>query len=375
MQSFGLLLPLTLLLSLSCAAEPQWPDAPPANTAELVETHAHALLSARVVSALAVAVVHGDQTERFFYGQLSEQDQRTPDASTLFEIGSITKTFTAALLAQSVAAGEVTLETPVAELLPPALVMPQYEATPIRLGDLASHLSGLPRLPKNLNILRQPEDPYASYHMEDLAKFLKAHKLRRAPGTQYEYSNLGFAILGLALAHAKQQDFAVLLRERLFAPLALGDVYLDGLTPELAARIAPPHALSKLGPVPGHRWNLGLFAPAGGIVASLDAMVNYLRTNMHPQGTALADAAALLYTPRFTIAPGSQVALGWHRLHSEETGCTVIWHNGETGGYSSFIGFMPDRDAGLVLLCNTAASKHTDEAAFRMLVGLDALAL
>jgi CubicO group peptidase (beta-lactamase class C family) len=364
---------LLVFSSLAGAVELHWPQAPAASVSELVHQHTAILMDAHLISGAAVAVVHGDTTESFYLGRLSASDERTPETATLFEIGSITKTFTAALLAQMVAAGEVTLETPVSELLPAEMSVPRFENTPIRLWELASHVSGLPRLPGNLNIRRTPDDPYAAYRIEDLAAFLNSHKLRRVPGAEYEYSNLGFALLGTALAHAQKQNYATLLRERILVPLALGEIYLDATTPELAARMAPPQTPGKNGPQPGHRWNLGIFAPAGGIVASLDAMVNYLRVNLRPEDTALAEAAKLLYTPRFTTGPGREVALGWHRMRSEKTGLNLLWHNGETGGYCSFIGFMPERIAGLVILCNTAASKHVDEAAFRMIAGLGTL--
>src|SRR5688572_19370517 len=161
------------------------------------------------------------------------------DGNTVFEIGSITKTFTTAILADMVARREVALDDPVAKLLPPGMKFPERDGKQITLLDLATQTSGLPRLPGNLEITN-PQNPYATYTPAQLANFLASYELPRAIGAQYEYSNLGLGLLGMALSYKGRRDYEVLVAERVLRPLGMSDTKIT-LTPSMQSRLAPGH--------------------------------------------------------------------------------------------------------------------------------------
>jgi CubicO group peptidase (beta-lactamase class C family) len=352
--------------------------AEPQNVQELVNQQVGLLVQQKKLACAAVAVVRGDDVQTFFYGAVKSGNSPAPNADTLYEIGSVTKTFTAAVLALLVADGVVALDTPVQDLLPPGTRVPDWNGRKISLGDLASHISGLPGLPTNLKIgLSNLQDPYADYTISDLYDFLADYELQREPGTAYEYSNLGVALLGQALALKSGSTYEQVIQTRLLDPLGLSDSAFE-LNPGQAARFAPPFRESLFrsvgcGPVPGRNWNLGIFTPAGALKSTLKDMVRYIKANMEPETTVLAEAASLLYTARFVVTEEVKVALGWHTLATAAGAGEIIWHNGETGGYCSFVGFNAQRGTGVVILSNTVAATYTDPAAITILTGLDAL--
>jgi serine-type D-Ala-D-Ala carboxypeptidase/endopeptidase len=183
---------------------------------------------------------------------------------TIFEIGSITKLFTALLLSDMANRGEVRLDEPVAELLPAGTRVPVRHGRAITLRDLASHYSGLPRVPTNLEY--HPSDPYAGYTAEKLYQFLAAHELIRTPGDSFEYSNLGVGLLAHALVlRAGASGYESLIRARILDPLRMDDTVI-AIPSRLTGNIASGHDES-LDPVPD--WNLGVLAGAGAFRSNL----------------------------------------------------------------------------------------------------------
>jgi len=363
------------LLASACCEVPK-PDTPPADLAELVTQQAGYLVDANRIAGAAVGVVVDGETSTYFFGETKLGSGTKPDGDTYYEIGSITKTLTAALLALAVAQDDgLTLDTPAGTLLPEGYVLPAFEDRAITLGDLAAHTSSLPRLPSNLGLW--PLDPYGRYTMADLKVFLDTYALEVAPGTRYEYSNLGASMLGIALAHRADTTYDALLTQAVLAPLGMSESVVT-LTGAQRARLAAPYVARALGgdclpPRNSVNWNLGIFAPAGGVKSTLNDMLKYLAASMTPEGTALAPAAPLLYTSRFQVADTMQVALGWHTMTGSGGAPDIIWHNGGTGGYSTFLGFFRGTRTGIVLLANTSVSGEVDAAALSILNGIATL--
>jgi serine-type D-Ala-D-Ala carboxypeptidase/endopeptidase len=148
---------------------------------------------------IVVGVIGPEGRRVVAYGQLEKGDPRALSGDTVFEIGSATKVFTALLLTDMVERGEVALDDPVAKYLPAGVQMPERNGRSITLVDLATHTSGLPRLPTNL-APKDPGNPYADYSVDELHEFLADYQLTRDIGSQYEYSNLGGGLLGYVLA-------------------------------------------------------------------------------------------------------------------------------------------------------------------------------
>ena len=307
--------------------------------------------------ALIVAVVDGPQSQIVAFGKLDNGQPLNED--TVFEIGSITKTFTALMLAQSVQSGATRFDEPVASLLG-GWHVPSRDGKAITLEELATQRSGLPRLPDNF----APADrsnPYADYGPHELETFLSHYTLRRAPGARYEYSNVGFGLLGYALAQAQHTDFARLVGERALRPLHMnGSGFIfDGAS---RARFAPGHDVD--GRAAGN-WDPGVLAGAGGLRSTARDMLRYLRANMGELQTPLYPAMTLAQQPRADTAEGTRrIGLAW--MTDRIGGQDVIWHNGMSGGYASFIGFTADRRRGIVVLTNIA--KYVDELGAAWLV-------
>jgi serine-type D-Ala-D-Ala carboxypeptidase/endopeptidase len=196
------------------------------------------------------------------YGRVSIGG-RESDADTIFEIGSITKVFTAFLFADMLERGEVALDDPVRKYLPTFVKVPSRRGREISLVDLATHTSGLRRNSVEVDPLKRDDSPYAGYAARDLYAFLERSRLERDPGSQWEYSNVGIALLGHALALRAGVSYEDLLRQRLFEPLAMTSTTI---TPDAGqrARRATGHN-ARLLPVPA--WIGGVIAPAGDVTS------------------------------------------------------------------------------------------------------------
>lgn len=317
-------------------------DVIPARVAE----GAKARVDAHLYPALVVAVVDDGKTEVAGYGALP--DGKAPGADTIFEIGSVTKTFTATLLADAVISGRVTLDEPLAKLLPD-FTIPSRDGKSITLAESGTQHSGLPRMPANF-APADPSDPYADYDAARLKAFLADYELPRDPGASYEYSNLAFGLLGYALAHSADTDYPTLLHDRVLAPLGMASTGTT-LTGAMRAHLAPPHdEAGKL----GHTWRFDVLAGCGAIKSDATDMLRYLRANMGALKTPLADAMKLAHTPRADMGETQRIGLAW--MTHPGPGGGIVWHNGMTGGYASFVGFTADSKRGVVVLTNAAVS-------------------
>lgn len=276
-------------------------------------------------------------------------------ADRVFEIGSITKTFTASILASMVADGSVRLDDPVAKFLPASVRVPARNGRQITLVDLATQSSGLPRLPSNM-APRDSTNPYADYTVDQMYAFLSSYELPRDPGETYEYSNLGVGLLGHALALKAGVSYEELVRRRVLGPLGMRETAIT-LTPALKARLAPGHDTE------GHvvpNWDLPTLAGAGALRSTALDMLTYLAANIDPAGPFRLAQVSRHGAGSATMTIG----LAWHIL-ARPGGAGIVWHNGGTGGYRSFTGFDPVRKVGVVVLTN--ANIGADDIGFHLL--------
>ena len=302
------------------------------------------ILKARVDARRAVGLVAGttDASGRHIAaaGTLVVGGSTPVDGASLFEIGSLTKLFTTLLLADMVVRGEVALEDPVRKFLPATVKVPKFAGNDITLGQLASHASGLPRMPKSLHS-RDENNPYADYTVanlyEDLAAMPDAQQL--APEEQ-RYSNLGVALLGHALALRSGHDYEALLRERVLLPLGLRDVAIK-LDAAAKARFAMPHHATL---VPSTPWDLPVFAAAGALHASAEDLLAFAEAELGLKATPLAAAIRLQQKP-----VDATHALGW-LLQGDH----VLMHLGATGGTVSFIALDTRAKRAVVVMGNSA---------------------
>jgi D-alanyl-D-alanine-carboxypeptidase/D-alanyl-D-alanine-endopeptidase len=300
----------------------------------------------------AVGIVAGlvDPTgERFFAsGATAPGGATAPDADTVFEIGSITKVFTSLVLADMVGRGEVKLDDPVAKLLPATVRVPSRDGREITLLDLSNQVSGLPRLPGNL----KPADfgnPYAGYGPANLYEFLSGYALTRGIGEKYEYSNLGVGLLGHALALRAGVSYEELVRRRVLEPLGMTDTAIT-LPGPMKKRLAVGTGPSLL---PVKYWDLDALAGAGALRSTARDMLKFLTAAMGLRETPLrASFDLMLQKRRPTGTPDLDIGLGWHIW--DRFGTEIVWHNGGTGGFRSFAGYVPAKKTGVIVLCNTS---------------------
>lgn len=296
---------------------------------------------------IVVGMVDGKGRRIVAYGALDKDDKRSLNGDTVFEIGSITKVFTSLVLADMAGRGEVALSDPIGKYLPKEVKAPERGGKAITLQDLATHLSGLPRLPTNF-APKSAANPYVDYSAENLYTFLSGYALPRDPGEKWEYSNLGAGLLGQVLALRAGSSYEDLVRSRVTRLLKMNDTAIT-LSPEMKARLAVGHN-AKLAAVPN--WDFQALAGAGALRSTANDMLTFLEANLGYTESPLAPAmAALLKVRKSTTAPGLEQALGWQVTKGPSK--EIVWKDGGTFGYSSFIGFDPETKAGVVVLSNT----------------------
>jgi CubicO group peptidase (beta-lactamase class C family) len=304
-------------------------------------------LAAGTGAGVTLGVVQRGTRRVFAYGPTK------PDS--VFEIGSITKTFTGLLLAQLVAQKKARLDEPVRALFPAGTVAKPAEGDEITLLDLSDQHSGLPRLPENMKPA-DPENPYADYDEKALFAWLGGHGVARPKDPTFGYSNLGVGLLGAALARRAGVSYEALLKQEITGPLGMHDTVIR-LTPALAARLAEGHDGKHAAARP---WDLDALAGAGGIRSTAGDMLTYLEAQLHPEalparvtasgaGKTLPAAIRESHVVRARAGEGDEIALNWMR----STASGRYWHNGATGGYTAFAAFDPGKDVGVVVLSNT----------------------
>lgn len=295
---------------------------------------------------IVVGIIDKDGKNIYGYGKTAG-DGRSVDGDTVFEIGSVTKTFTATLLADMVERGLVSLDDPVGKYLPKNVKVPSRGGKEITLLDLATHRSGLPRLPANFKPA-DPDNPYADYTAEKLFEFLTNYTLPRDSGASYEYSNLGAGLLGEALARKAGKSYEALLTERIFRPLGMNRSGIV-LRPEMAARLATGHAQ---GLTAVRNWDLDVLAGAGAIRSTVNDMLKYVAAYMGLKPSPLSNAMAMARQDlKDTTIPDTRIGLAWHLMKRPDT--VIVWHNGGTAGYHSFVGFDLKQGRGIVVLSNS----------------------
>ena len=270
---------------------------------------------------------------------------RSIDDRTAFEIGSVTKTMVAALLADLIGQGEIALDDPLEKLLPPGTAVPSFNGSHISIRHLVADNSGLPSFPWRTTDLG---NPYARLTEADLLGTLAETPLNRAPGSQREYSNFAFMVLSYALAKHSAKDFETLLRERLLSPLGMDDTYIVRRPPDV--RVAEGHFSNGR---PTGPWDVHVdLAGAGGVRATLPDMVRYLEGQLGLRDSSITPVLARTQEP-IGGADGQAAGMAWEILPTEN-GRTFVMHPGGTGGFSTFFAFDRAAKRGVVLLSDTA---------------------
>lgn len=267
---------------------------------------------------------------------------------SLFEIGSVTKTVTATLLAVMVGQGRVRLDDEIGAWIDAG------DCGRITLEQLATHTSGLPRLsPAIIERARvSGDDPYGLVSAEDVLGDLRRLGCVDRPAPPV-YSNVGYMVLGHVLAVAAGQPFEAVVTDQVLQPLDMRTAGFD-----LVDRPARIPGYERNRPTPHWHHQLG---GAGAIEASIDDMAAFVNAQIDPAGSPLGPALELAQAARTAGPAGGPIGLAWHHRGP------VIWHNGGTRGFGAFVAFDRQASSGVVVLTNSAHRPSTDRAGFRLL--------
>lgn len=356
----GLLLAALTLPWIDARGHAALPDRAPSSDAIRALLKEHVDIGRDSVGYVAL-VRDADGPRLATYGRAGGADSRALDAETVFEIGSITKVFTALLLMDMAVRGEVALSDPVAKYLPPQGRPQAFDGKPMTLLDLVTYTSGLPRMPTNFHP-RDKDNPYADYTVRQLYAFVHDYTPRYCPGSHYEYAHLGFGLLGQALSLRAGRGYEELVVSRICDPLGLNDTRIT-LTPAMRARLAQGHDAS-LSPVPN--WDIPALAGAGALRSTANDMLRFLDACQGRRKSSLDPAIArMLDVRRPTGVKNDDAAAGWFvatRHHDE-----LAVKAGGTGGYTSYIGYSLRTGIEIVLLSNTENWTTTEELAIHLL--------
>jgi D-alanyl-D-alanine-carboxypeptidase/D-alanyl-D-alanine-endopeptidase len=332
-----------------CAAQ----NNPPLATASLfpadedLRTMLRYLVEDGETPGIVLGILEPDGSTRILHYGSAGPGTQPLGPRTVFEIGSINKTFTATVLADMVAKGEVKLDDPVQQYLPANVRVPSRNGREITLLDLATHRSGLPRLPDNF-APADPTNPYADYSVEQLYAFLNGYQLTRDIGAQYEYSNLAMGLLGHALGRAKGTNIQTLIQQRVLEPLGMR-MTSYGRDGAVAEWLAKGH--NDAGSVVPY-WDLtDAVAGAGGLRSNVEDMLVYLRAQLGQPDNALERAMRVAQQEHHRFSGEMAMGLAWSRRTAQ--GKTLISHGGGTAGFRTMIGFDPERRTGFVMLTNS----------------------
>ena len=344
---------LVLLGSTAAAQTKQFPGD------SVVKAILNEQVTAKKTAGIVVGLLDADGTRRVLSAGKSDNKGLILDGNSVFEIGSITKTFTASVLADMVARGDVTLSDRVQSFLPATVKIPSRGGRDITLLDLVTVSSGLPGMPSNFKPAN-PNNPYADYSVQQMYDFLSGYTLTRDIGAKYEYSNLGMGLLGHTLAVKAGKSYFDLLSERILKPLKMGDTEIT-LSPRLQPRLALGH--NNAGAVVAN-WDLPTLAGAGALRSTVNDMFKYLAAHLDSTSRPLGKVLATTHVARTeTGNPNLKVGMAWHILKTP--GGSIVWHNGGTGGYRTFMGFDETKRIGVIVLTNSSIS--ADDIGFHLI--------
>jgi CubicO group peptidase (beta-lactamase class C family) len=296
---------------------------------------------------VSLAVLKDGKVYYYGYGETAKGNDKVPDQSTIFEIGSISKTFTATLLADAVNNGKISLDDPANKYLPDSIPQLVFDGTPITIKTLINHSSGLPRMPDNFTSA-DDTDPYKDYDDSKMFSFYKNFKPTRKPGSMYEYSNLAAGTVGVILERINKAPYETMLFKTICQPLGMNDTRVY-LRKEDSARFAKGYADGNY----AAPWNFKAFVGAGGIRSTATDLIKYAEAQLGKAPSSLNKALRLTHAVTFKTDKAT-VALAWHMIMPGND--LLLFHNGGTGGYRSYLAVNLQKKYAVVMLSNTTIS-------------------
>jgi CubicO group peptidase (beta-lactamase class C family) len=298
---------------------------------------------------LSIGLLKEGKASFYNYGGTKKGNGQIPSPKNLYEIGSITKTFTGLLLAKAVIEKKISLNDPVNKYLPKDIPVIKFGNDTLKIIHLSNHTSGLPPLPGNLDLQNNLSNPYKNYDAAKLYAFLKTATLAQKPGAKFEYCNLGVGLLGTILEKVNKMPFEKMVTNFICARAGMNAtkqlltkkdsaLFVQGYTENIAAQ---------------GQWDFKALAAAGCLRSNAEDMLQYAAINLNSKDVMLQKAIALSHQLTFE-EKDQKVGLNW--FMQNWGGSSVLFHGGETGGYKSFLAINPKTKNAVVILSNTAVS-------------------
>jgi serine-type D-Ala-D-Ala carboxypeptidase/endopeptidase len=320
--------------------------------AEVFTNAIHAFLQHRVEVekrdiGLVVGIVDEHGSSIVSFGKRANGTGQEVNGDTLFDIGSVGKTFTALLLQDMVERGEMKLDDPATKYLPKSVRLPAYNGKQISLLHLATHTSGLPNMPEDIHPKRA-DNAYAEYTVENLYAFVSGYRLTCDPGTKYKYSGVGMALLGQAIGLKAGTNYESLVVDRICRPLKMDSTRIT-LKPELNSRLATGH--NPFGDSQS-RVDLPALAGAGAFRSTANDLLKYMSANLGLTPSSLTPLMERTHVPHFDVTTNFHIGLGWE-IGQNRQGGKLVFHGGGSLGFITWAGLDMTQRRGVVVLSNS----------------------
>ncbi len=296
-----------------------------------------------------IGIIYKDSTFIYNYGSTSKDTLNPPHRGTIFELGGLSKVFTASLLNLLVEEGTMHYDSSFNYYLPPELQ--NEKSQNMSIHDLVVHTSGLPKLPLEFGVKEnKANNPYENYNKTDLLDFYKKYIPEEENYGKYHYSTLNYALLEIAIEFATKQPFEVVLKEKIFQPLNMNG---SCISPNATQMKSLTTGYTVAGQATPH-WQFQSFAASEGVKSTLDDLLNFLACNLGQSHPKLAANFAETHhqTIETELNKNAFMAKGWHLVKNKKYYDTVM-HAGHTSGQRAFMGFIKETQTGVVLLSNS----------------------
>lgn len=310
---------------------------------------------------LSIGVLKDGKTYFYNYGETKKGDGQIPSAENIYEIGSITKTFTGILLAKAIVEKKISLTDPVNKFLPKNIPVIKFGNDTLKIVHLANHSSGLPPLPDNFKPAGW-DNPYREYDEKKLLEYLAHAALSRKPGEKFEYCNLAVGLLGYILEKTNKMPYEKMVSAFIISKAGVTDTR-QFLLKKDSALFVQGYNESIL---PNSQWDFKALAAAGCLRSNTADMLKYAALQFGGADENLQKAIGLSHQATFN-AGVQKIALNWF-IQNWGWG-DVLFHGGQTGGYKSFLAVNPVTKNAVIILSNTTVSN--DEAGVKILSYLD----
>jgi len=298
------------------------------------------------IPGFLVAVVDNDSTYYFSFGTTIRAEKNNFSKDDIFELGSVTKVFTASLLSILVHEGKISYADPVNQYLPEEYRNPRLED--LTISQLITHQSGLPKRPSFFGRKEKDlQNPYENYQVSDLLKFYRDFLPDKKT---FEYSHTNYALLEMIISRLTSKSYQDVLTEKIFFPLGMTNSFVDfNEKKENVTTTGYNRALKRVEP-----WTFSSFKGSEGLKSSAADMVKFIRANMNLSYSGLENIFDQNFTPqlRSSFNPQLSVATGWHLINMNQF--NIVTHTGKTSGHSAFTGMVRETKTAVIILANSS---------------------